>query len=262
MTMVDEAMALMSDGGTWTITPEKQGAADRFIARLREADAAQKRIAELTRENDELRARDIEANDACVRMEKRIAELSAKCDAAMGALDEMCDALGIPTDGRADGPSANAALAQARKGGFREGVEAAAATVGRLTSHGGPLEGAIRDLLPTPRRRGRTMASDLLAAAKAVLARYDHDQSPYVADDALAKRMREVVMADLRAAVEEAERASPPKRETPAEHFRACGPFCAHVQHCPKCANVHGFCGGHATPDDAIRWADPKGGES
>lgn len=52
-------------------------------------------------------------------------------------------------DALAGGTAAlDAALAQARAEGHREGVERAAATVGRLTSHRGPLEDAIRALLP------------------------------------------------------------------------------------------------------------------
>lgn len=57
---------------------------------------------------------------------------------------------------------------------------------------------------------------------------------------------------DHRAALRESNKG--PAEETPAEHFAKCGPFCKHVDHCPKCKNIYGYCGGHKNPSDGITW--------
>lgn len=46
------------------------------------------------------------------------------------------------------------------------------------------------------------------------------------------------------------------KRLTPYEHFKACGPFCPHVEICEACANLHALCSEHRQdPNVGIRWA-------
>lgn len=50
---------------------------------------------------------------------------------------------------------------------------------------------------------------------------------------------------------------SPPAKETAAEHFGRCGPFCEHVEHCPRCRDCYGNCGQHAKPGDDITWKAP-----
>jgi hypothetical protein len=55
--------------------------------------------------------------------------------------------------------------------------------------------------------------------------------------------------------------------ETPAEHFRRCGPFCSRVRPCPECVNIFGVCEKHREePDGTWLWSEQsdaeKGGES
>jgi hypothetical protein len=48
------------------------------------------------------------------------------------------------------------------------------------------------------------------------------------------------------------------ERETPAQHFGKCGPFCPHTEVCKACANVFSLCKWHrADPDKSITWNRP-----
>lgn len=48
-------------------------------------------------------------------------------------------------------------------------------------------------------------------------------------------------------------------RETPAEHFKKCGPFCSHVTFCEECSEVHGTCSAHREiPSRGVVWAKPN----
>lgn len=43
--------------------------------------------------------------------------------------------------------------------------------------------------------------------------------------------------------------------ETPAMHFRRCGPMCLDVKFCDECMRVHWVCDEHASdPDKSITW--------
>lgn len=43
--------------------------------------------------------------------------------------------------------------------------------------------------------------------------------------------------------------------ETPAQHFKRCGPMCTHVELCRDCANVFGLCDRHkGNPDGTYSW--------
>lgn len=49
----------------------------------------------------------------------------------------------------------------------------------------------------------------------------------------------------------------------PADHFRACGPFCKHVKLCPECMDVGALCERHAkNPDGTFAWVDSRVGSA